>query len=67
MEKLSPVKLIIIGVALMIAGVVLPLLMVIRAIPTSFLISFLSYGCSVSGMFLAFFGLFSYVRIRRDK
>lgn len=55
----------VIGVLLMIIGVVLPLLMVIKLLETSFLLGFISYGASLIGMFLAFIGLMSYVRIRR--
>jgi hypothetical protein len=55
----------IIGVLLMIVGVVLPLLMVIRVIESTFLLAFVSYGASLVGMVLAFLGLFSYIAGRR--
>jgi hypothetical protein len=61
----DPIRLMIIGVLLMIAGVVLPLLMVLGIVESTFLLAFISYGASLIGMFLAFIGLFSYVRFRR--
>lgn len=67
MSNLSPVKLIVIGVILMILGVLLPLLMVVKVLTATFLLSFLSYGASLVGMVLAFYGLFTYIRIGRQK
>lgn len=62
----SPRKLIIIGFILVASGFVLPLLMVIGVIQPSFLISFLSHGASVTGLFLGFWGTMMIIRIRRD-
>lgn len=55
----------IIGVSLMIIGVVLPWLMVLQLIKPTFFLTFLSHGCSVSGMFLGFLGIFNYVKTKR--
>lgn len=55
----------VIGALLMIMGVVLPMLMILKMIETTFFLALLSYGSSLMGMFLAFYGLFTYVRIRR--
>jgi len=55
----------VIGTSLMIMGVGLPLLMVIQVIVSTFFLAFLSYGMSLSGMVLAFLGLFTYIQIRR--
>ncbi len=67
MSSPSPLKLIVIGVILMILGVLLPLLMVVKVLTATLALSFLSYGASLVGMFLAFYGLFSYVKISRRK
>lgn len=61
----SPMKMMIIGVLLMVVGVILPLLMVIKIIQSTFLLAFFSYGASLIGMVLAFMGLFSYIHSRR--
>lgn len=50
----------------MILGACLPLLMVIKLLTASYALSFISYGASLVGMFLAFLGLFSYVRSKRE-
>lgn len=61
----SPKKMMIIGTLLMIIGVVLPMLMVIKMIPSTFLLSFISYGASLAGMVMAFVGLFTYITFNR--
>lgn len=62
-----PVRLMVIGLVGLVAGAVLPFLMVLRVIEPSFLLSFISYGASVVGMFLGLLGAFSYARIERTK
>lgn len=57
----------VLGTLMMILGVVLPLLMVVKVIESTFLLAFISYGFSLVGMVVAFLGLFSYVSIRRNK
>ncbi len=57
----------VLGTLMMILGVVLPLLMVVKVIESTFLLAFISYGFSLVGMVMAFLGLFSYVSIRRNK
>ena len=49
-------KLIIIGFILLLTGVVLPFLMVIKIIGNSFLISFISYAASISGLVVGSIG-----------
>ena len=61
----SPKNMMIIGTLLMITGVVLPMLMVIKMIPSTFLLSFISYGASLAGMVMAFVGLFTYITFNR--
>lgn len=59
-------KYILIATVLLFAGAGFPFLMVIRVIPTSFWLSFLSYGCSVVGIVLGFYGISGMV-IRRKQ
>ena len=66
-QWLSPVKMMVLGTLMMILGVVLPLLMVVKVIESTFLLAFISFGFSLVGMVVAFLGLFSYVSIRRNK
>ena len=64
---MRPIYLILIGGALVIAGAVLPFLMVLQYIETTFFLSFLSYGASIIGLFLGMWGAFSYMRVERTK
>lgn len=52
---------------LLITGVVLPLLMVLRVVGTSFFLSFLSYGATVSGAFLGYLGTMLLIVERRNR
>lgn len=52
MSKGSWRKLLWLAIVLLLTGVVLPLLMVIGVLRPTFLLSFLSFGASVSGLFL---------------
>lgn len=61
----NPVVMMIVGTLLMILGVILPLLMVIQVVRSTFLLSFFSYGASLAGMVIAFLGLFTYISVRR--
>ena len=65
MMRLSPVQLILIGFILSVMGVVLPLLMVIHVIQSTFFINFVSYIASVVGLFLGVIGAASYIREHR--
>ncbi len=50
---------------MLVLGVALPLLMVLKIFPSSFLLEFISYAISVVGMFLGLIGAFSYVKEKR--
>ena len=63
----NPIRLMVIGFVGLVVGVVLPFLMVLQIVEPSFLLSFISYGASVAGMFLGLLGAFSYARIERIK
>lgn len=61
----SPVRLIVIGFFLEVLGFVLPFLMVVKVITPTFLLSFISFGASVAGIFLGFYGASLYTFRRR--
>lgn len=61
--------LIAIGVVMLLLGFILPFLMVIMVLPSTFLLNFLSFGISVAGLFTGIIGLSMLVsnyRNRRD-
>lgn len=64
---MRPIYLILIGAVLVIAGMVLPLLMVIQVMQSTLFWLFFSYGASVVGLFLGMWGAFSFVRVERTK
>lgn len=61
----GPLVHMIVGGLLLLTGAVLPLLMVIHVLPSTFPLNFLAYGASVSGLVLGLLGAFSYIRLRR--
>lgn len=66
MIRVPPWGLILIGFLLVVLGMVLPFLMVIRMIPSTFFLNFFSYGISLIGLFLGIIGASQYVG-RRGK
>jgi hypothetical protein len=56
---------ILLGLILVVTGVVIPLFMILRVIPTSFLLSFLAYAASFVGMVLGTIGAAWYVQQSR--
>jgi hypothetical protein len=67
MIGLSPGKIIAIGFVLVVLGVVLPFLMVIHVLPSTFFLNFFSFGASVFGLMLGMYGAVTYVRNQRRK
>ena len=65
MRSMQPWKLILIGFVLVLFGFVAPFLMVMKVVPSSFILNFLSYGASVVGLFLGLIGAALYVRTHR--
>ena len=61
----NPKRLILIGFILLLIGAVLPFLMILNVVETSFLLSFISHGAQISGLFLGTLGAFSYARTDR--
>jgi hypothetical protein len=58
------VKLILIGLPLVLAGVVLPFLMVLKTLEPTFWLSFVSAAASIAGLALGVAGVASIVRVR---
>jgi hypothetical protein len=67
MMHTSPGKIILIGFALVVFGFLVPLLMMVRVIKPSFLLSFLSHGASVAGLFLGLMGTAWYSGLHKGK
>ena len=65
MMRISPFIMMIFGTALLVLGVVLPLLMVIKILPSTLWLSFLSYTASVVGMFVGLIGALTYARSKK--
>ena len=63
---MSPLSLIIVGFFLALTGVVLPFLMVIHLIPSTFFLNFFSYGASLVGVFLGIIGAAYYSRRNKN-
>jgi len=63
---MSPLGLIIVGFLLALTGVVLPFLMVIHLIPSTFFLNFFSYGASLVGVFLGIIGAAYYSRRNKN-
>jgi len=58
---------ILIGFVLVVLGAVLPFLMVMHILESTFFLNFLAYGSSITGLFLGFIGATMYVNERRGK
>jgi hypothetical protein len=56
MSDWHPRYIILLGFFLVLTGFVLPFVMVLRIVQPSFLLSFLSWGSSVAGLFLGIIG-----------
>jgi hypothetical protein len=60
-----PKFLILIGFFLVLAGAVLPFLMVTRVLASTFLLNFTSFGATMAGLLLGMVGAATYVRVQR--
>jgi uncharacterized Tic20 family protein len=65
MLPLSPVQLILIGFVLVVVGAVLPFLMVLGVVKSTFFLNYFSFGASLVGLFLGVIGSARYVRQKR--
>lgn len=66
MNRLSPRFLLSLGVILMILGIILPFLMVIRLLESTFFLNFFSWGASVAGLSLGTIGFAMHSRFKKD-
>lgn len=57
----------VIAIVLLAIGVILPLLMVVHVINSSFLLNFLSYISSVIGLFIGSLVAMTFVKNKRDQ
>jgi hypothetical protein len=62
----SPRLLLVLGVFLMLLGIVLPFLMVIRVLESTFFLNFVSWGASVTGLAFGTIGFAVGSKGRRD-
>jgi predicted membrane channel-forming protein YqfA (hemolysin III family) len=67
MKGLPSITTILVGFFLLLLGAVLAWLLVLRIIPSTFLLNFLSYTASVAGLFMGLVGVVLYVRLNRNK
>ncbi|MCI0553180.1 MAG: hypothetical protein L0287_19705 [Anaerolineae bacterium] len=62
----SPRLMVTIGLILMLLGIILPFLMLIHILESTFFLNFFSWGASVGGLFLEVIGVATWVRTRRE-
>jgi hypothetical protein len=60
-----PWKLLVVAFVLLLLGVLLPLLMVLGLLPSTFFLNFLAYVATFSGMILGVIGSVLYSRVRK--
>lgn len=51
----------------MLLGVIFPFLMVMQVLRSTIFLNFFSYIASFIGMFLGMYGVFTYIKINRDR
>ena len=59
--RYSPWQIIAVGLGLVLAGVILPMLMMFHVLKSTFFLNFLSYGVSIGGVFMGILGAAMYV------
>jgi len=62
----NPRFLLSLGLILMILGIILPFLMLIHTVESTFFLNFFSWGASVGGLFLGVIGVATWVRMRKE-
>jgi len=65
MRPMSSLKLVTIGFALVLAGFLVPFLMVLGVLESGFTLSFSAYFSSLVGLLLALYGVFDYTNSRQ--
>jgi len=64
---MNPLYIIVAGFCLVVVGMVLPFLMTLRVIESTFLFNFLAFTCSLAGLLMGMIGAASYVKTNRGK
>lgn len=67
MKPIRGEYLILIAIVMMVLGVVLPLLMVLGILESTFFLNFFSFGMQVAGLFLGIIGVAFYTRLHRGR
>lgn len=67
MSFFTPVRMLVIGLIFVLAGVVLPFLMVMQVLESTLFLNFFSYTISLVGVILGGFGATGMVRSNRNK
>ena len=62
-----PKKIIIIGFFLVLFGFIGPFLMVLEILKSTFILNFISYGASISGLLLGVIGSSAYIRLHKNR
>ena len=62
---LSPKAMLLIGFILVLTGAVLPFLMVVRVVESTYFLNFFAFGAQVAGSFLGIIGAAYHVRVHR--
>ena len=62
----SPRLLLVLGMTLMLLGIVLPFLMIIKMLESTFMLKFFSWGASVAGLAFGTIGFAMYSKGRRE-
>jgi hypothetical protein len=66
MIRISPVKILIIGLILMLTGAILPFLMVIHVLESTFFINVIAFMSQVAGLFMGTIGVIFYTKMRKN-
>jgi len=61
----NPIALLLFGLLLLLSGCVLPFLMVIHVIPSTFFLNFFAYTLQIAGLIMGIIGAAFYVRLRK--
>ncbi len=62
---LEPRNLLLIGFALLLLGFLIPFLIVLHLIPSTFFLNFFAFGASIVGLILGFIGIAYYLQRNR--
>lgn len=62
----SPRLMLSLGLTLMLLGIILPFLMLIHVLESTFFLNFFSWGASVGGLFLGVISVATWVRAKKE-